>query len=138
MREKPPSWVPKDLPSAGPEPRTGPWSQTAVHPPACDAPGKGQTVGSAHKSQLGVQSQPKSPELRDNEETTTVISTGWKETASPPSTPSVAGLRRGPHPQPAGVRTTGNLTPPLATTLDPRNMPVLVWPHQTPVLGSTK
>lgn len=55
-------------------------------------------MGSAHKSQLGVQSQPKSPELGDNEETTTVISTGWKETASPPSTPSVAGLRRGPQP----------------------------------------
>lgn len=107
-------------------------------PSSRDAPGKGQTVGSPHKSRLGVQSQPKSPEQGDNEETTTVILIGWRETASPPSTPPAAGLRRGPQPQPAGIRTAGKLMPPLATTLDPRNMPVLVCPHQTPVLGSTK
>ena len=55
-------------------------------PSSRDAPGKGQTVGSPHKSRLGVQSQPKSPEQGDNEETTTVILIGWRETASPPST----------------------------------------------------
>lgn len=35
----------QDLPSAGPEPRTGPWSLTAVHPPAVTPQAKARLWG---------------------------------------------------------------------------------------------